>query len=132
MKGLYPAQLAHCHRNRGLTVGHAKQIYNGLLDYFITRPDKLFIAITAPPVLDLTFAENARAFNDWLVNGWLAENGYPYRNVAVFDFHAVLTGPSNHHRILDGAVQHVTERGMNAAYYRSASDDDYPSRSGNR
>jgi len=47
----------------------------------------------------------------------LTENGYPYRNVAVFDFHAVLTGPNNHHRVLDGAAQHVTEPGMNAAYY---------------
>jgi len=52
----------------GLTVGHAKYIYNELLGYFVTRPDKLFIVITAPPVSDQTFAENARAFNDWLVN----------------------------------------------------------------
>jgi hypothetical protein len=33
-----------------LTVGNAKAIYNQLLKYFGTRKDKLFIAITAPPV----------------------------------------------------------------------------------
>ncbi|MCJ7623258.1 MAG: hypothetical protein MUO76_07125, partial [Anaerolineaceae bacterium] len=38
------------------TVGSAKYIYNLLLDYFSTRPDKMFVAITAPPVSDRSMA----------------------------------------------------------------------------
>lgn len=71
------------------TVANAKGIYIDLLNYFRTRQDKLFIAITAPPLTDPTYASNARAFNQWLVNDWL--KGYPYHNVAVFDFYNVLT-----------------------------------------
>ena len=73
-----------------MTVAGAKYVYNTILDYFATRPDKLFIAITAPPLSDDTNAANARAFNNWLVNEWLA--GYEGNNVAVFDFYDVLTG----------------------------------------
>ncbi len=35
-----------------LTVGGAKYVYNTILEYFATRPDKLFIVITAPPLSD--------------------------------------------------------------------------------
>ena len=94
---------------RGLTVGHAKYVYNRLLDYFRTRPDKLFIVITSPPLLDPTFAGNARAFDRWLVNDWLRENDYPYANVAVWDLHAVLSDPKNHHRFKSGRIEHCTE-----------------------
>ena len=71
----------------------------------LLRPhqDKLFVAVTAPPLVsgatDDAHAANARAFNNWLVNDWLA--GYPYHNVAVFDFYNVLTsngGRSRHQR----------------------------------
>ena len=58
------------------TVANAKGIYIDLLQYFTTRQDKLFIAIAAPPLSDATDASNARAFNNWLVNDWLA--AYPY------------------------------------------------------
>ena len=68
-----------------------------------------------------TYAENARAFNTWLVEDWLRENEYPYNNVAVFDFYNVLTGPDNHHRYLDGAVEHVWVEGRNTSYYPSSS-----------
>ena len=68
------------------TVGGAKYVYNQLLRYFETRPDKLFVVITAPPVSDRSYAANARDFNNWLVHDWLNENGYAYSNVAVFDF----------------------------------------------
>ena len=111
-----------------LTIGNSKYIYNTLLEYFITRPDKLFVAITAPPLSNSTYAANARAFNDWLVNDWLVN--YPLDNVAVFDFHAVLTGPNNRHRLVNGHVEHVTEPGMNTLYYPS--DDDHPDSRGNR
>ncbi|MBI3361903.1 MAG: hypothetical protein HY023_12420 [Chloroflexi bacterium] len=116
----------------GLTVSNAKFIYDGLLKYFATRPDKLFIVITAPPVQDPTFADNARAFNMWLTQDWLAENGYLERNVAVFDFYNVLTGPDNHHRFHDGAIEHITDRGRNTSYYPTDGGDDHPSPAGNQ
>ncbi|MCB9419180.1 MAG: hypothetical protein H6667_05220 [Ardenticatenaceae bacterium] len=122
-------------RGVGLTVGNAKAIYNELLDYFATRPDKLFIALTAPPVQDYTYAHNARAFNTWLVTEWL--QGYEGSNVAVFDFYNVLTGEGNHHRVVDactehcrsGRIEYITDQGDNVAAYPS--DDDHPSREGN-
>ncbi|MBN1669348.1 MAG: hypothetical protein JW862_19815 [Anaerolineales bacterium] len=109
--------------NEALTVGHAKYVYNDLLNYFITRPDKLFIVITAPPLQDPTYAANARAFNNWLVFDWLVENNYPYKNVAVFDFYNVLTHPDNHHRVANGEVEHIIDRETNTLYYDSDGDD---------
>jgi hypothetical protein len=112
------------------SVGGAKYVYNQLLRYFETRPDKLFVVITAPPVSDRTYAANARAFNNWLVYDWLDENGYPYNNVAVFDFYNVLSGEGNHHRISGGTIEHTFEAGRDTTYYPS--DDDHPSSAGNR
>jgi hypothetical protein len=114
----------------GLTVSNAKYIYNDLLRYFITRPDKLFVVITAPPVQDPAYAANARAFNTWLVQDWLAENDYPYHNVAVWDFYNVLTGADHHHRYYDGAVERVFQSGQNTLYYPT--DDDHPSVAGSQ
>ncbi len=113
----------------GLTVGNAKAIYTDLLRYFAARPDKLFIAVTAPPVLDSRLGRNARAFNNWLVHDWL--KGYSGRNVAVFDFYNVLTGPNNHHRFVNGKVQHRVAGGSNTLYY-SPGDDAHPTHAGNR
>jgi hypothetical protein len=114
------------------TVAGAKYVYNELLHYFRTRPDKLFVVITAPPVSDSSLAENARAFNLWLVNDWLQDNSYPLNNVAVFDFYNVLTGPDNHHRFVNGIVEHTYTPGMNTSYYSSSPGDDHPSEAGNR
>lgn len=116
--------------NEGMTVGYAKYVYNQLLQYFITRPDKLFVVITAPPVQDRSYADNARAFNTWLVQDWLRENNYPYPNVAVFDFYNILTHNDNHHRFVDGRVEWVTDHGNNTLRYPS--DDDHPSAKGSR
>ncbi len=113
------------------TVGNAKYIYNELLKYFVTRPDKLFLVITAPPVSDPAYAQNARAFNLWLMNDWLRENTYPYLNVAVFDFYNLLTGPDAHHRLHNGQVEHPLGD-MNTLYYPSSPDDDHPSVDGSR
>src|SRR3990170_2356461 len=113
------------------TVGNAKYIYNEILKYFATRPDKLFVAITAPPVSDPTLAENARAFNLWLVNDWLRQNNYPYKNVAVFDFYNLLTSPDAHHRYQNGRVEHVIGAG-NTLIYPSSEGDDHPSAEGSR
>ena len=115
-----------------LTVGHAKYVYNQILAYFGAHPEKLFIVITAPPLQDGTYAANARAFNQWLMNDWLAENNYTKTNVAVFDFYNVLTGPNNHHRYSNGAIEHVFTAGMNTLYYPSSGGDDHPSVAGSQ
>jgi len=125
------------------TVGNAKAIYNDLLTYFVTRPDKLFIVITAPPLMEADTAPeraaNARAFNNWLVNDWL--DGYSLPNVAVFDFYNVLTSNGgdpytsdagqaggNHHRWWNGALQHVS--GLNNNFSAYPSGDSHPSAAG--
>jgi hypothetical protein len=114
----------------GLTVSNAKYIYNDLLNYFATRPDKLFVAITAPPVQNRANAANARAFNLWLMQDWLAS--YPYPNVAVFDFYNVLTHRDNHHRFLNGQIEYITSNGRNTSAYASSGDDDHPNAAGSR
>ncbi|MEW6555052.1 MAG: IPT/TIG domain-containing protein [Actinomycetota bacterium] len=124
-----------------LTVANAKGIYIDILEYFRSRPDKLFVVITAPPLRDATYASNARAFNDWLVNDWLV--GYSLDNVFVFDFYNVLTSngggsyasdlgweTGNHHRWWNGAVQHKTDGGGNTLAYPSG--DDHPNYVGNQ
>ena len=113
-----------------LTVGHAKWVYNEILPYFGAHPEKLFIVIAAPPLRSGTYAANARAFNQWLYNDWLAENNYTQTNVAVFDFYNVLTGPNNHHRFFEGAEQHIFTLGANTLYYPSG--DDHPSAAGSQ
>lgn len=117
-------------KGRGLTVANAKAIYNRLLTYFIKRPDKLFVAITAPPVLDSSRARNARAFNNWLVHQWL--KNYKGRNVAVFDLYNVLTGPGHHHRVRKGKMEHVYVTGQNILHYPSGGSDEHPSIRGSR
>lgn len=131
------------------TVSNAKAVYNRLLTYFATRQDKLFIVITAPPMMesdyapgDLTPAQraaNARAFNNWLVNNWLS--GYPYKNVGVFDYFNILTSngggintndagsPSgNHHRWWNGAVEHLQTVTNDFSAYPSG--DSHPTTAG--
>ena len=127
-----------------MTVGNAKGIYNDLLVYFATRQDKLFIAVTAPPLVsdatDATQAANARAFNNWLVNDWLA--AYPHKNVAVFDFYNVLTSnggdpgtndlgaaTGNHHRWRNNIIEHQQTVDNNFSAYGSG--DSHPTVAGN-
>jgi len=113
-----------------LSVGSAKYIYNQLLEYFATRPDKMFVLVTAPPVSDATHAANARALSTWLTTEWL--KNYPGKNVFVFDFYNVLTGPNNHHRFSSGQIEYVNTRGGNTSYYPSGGGDDHPSAAGSR
>jgi uncharacterized repeat protein (TIGR01451 family) len=132
-----------------LTVGNAKAVYLDLLSYFETRQDKLFVVITAPPLVSgatsSSRAANARAFNNWLVNDWLDD--YPYTNVAVFDFYNVLTSDGgttrtnnpnlndlgwtdgNHHRWWNGAIQHLQTVSYNYTAYPTG--DSHPSQAGN-
>jgi len=116
-------------REGGLTVGNAKAIYRELLGYFASRPDKLFIAVTAPPALDPRLGHNARAFNNWLVDDWLKD--YQGQNVAVFDFYNVLTGPANHHRYHNGRIEHLVAASRNTLYYLPG-DDAHPTPEGSR
>jgi len=140
--------------NDEYTVANAKAVYNRILAYFATRQDKLFIVITAPPLMQAETAPargaNARAFNNWLVNDWLA--GYPHRNVAVFDYYNVLTSngspgrvddpattdepndggwaDGNHHRWQAGALQHMQTVNNNYSAYPSG--DSHPTTAGHQ
>ena len=115
-----------------LSVANAKAVYNDILTYFETRTDKLFIAVTAPPLVEsgttTDRAANARAFNNWLVHDWLTD--YPHANVAVFDYYTVLTHADHHHRVVDGQLQHVADAGSNVAAYPTG--DSHPSSAGHR
>ncbi len=132
------------------TVANAKGIYVALRDMFATRPDVLFVVVTAPPLVsgetDVTAAANARAFNDWLVKEWLT--GYAGRNVLVFDFFNVLTSnggstrtndpgvndlgwaDGNHHRVRNGVAEHVRSVANDRSAYASAPDDSHPTGAG--
>ncbi len=129
------------------TVANAKGIYVDLLEYFALHQEKLFVVIAAPPLQSPDWASNARAFNQWLVNDWLAT--YPYHNVFVFDFYNVLTtnggdentndlgsATGNHHRWWSGAVQHKTDGDNDPSpdvlEYWSPGNDDHPSPAGGR
>jgi len=112
-----------------LSVSGAKYVYNTILPFFASHPEKLFVVITAPPLSDSTHAANARAFNNWLVNDWLRENDYPLNNVAVFDFYNILTDPDAHHRVNGGQIEHIVG-GSNTLHYPSG--DDHPSVEGSR
>ncbi len=112
----------------GLTVGHAKYVYDEILGYFANRPDKLFVVVTAPPLSDPAYAANARAFNQWLVNDWLSQ--YPLSNVVIFDFYNVLTGSGHHHRFSSGQIEHTFVPGADTLAYPSG--DDHPSEAGSR
>jgi hypothetical protein len=112
-----------------LSVGHAKYVYNEILQYFGQHPEKLFVVITAPPLSDRSNAANARAFNLWLMNDWLAEDDYPYQNVAVFDFYNVLTGKDGHHTFENGEEVHQIAS-KDTLHYPSG--DDHPSKKGSQ
>jgi len=124
--------------NDEYTVSNAKAVYKNLLTYFQTRPDKLFIAITAPPQNENEYYEdiqtpaeraaNATAFCSWLLNDWLT--GYPYDNVAVFDYHNVLTGADNHHRWYNGSVQHIRNSNNHFSTYPTDAYNSHPNTAG--
>ena len=126
------------------TVGNAKRIYVDLLKYFSGHTDKLFVVITAPPLLDTSpeQAANARAFNIWLVTDWL--ESYPHHNVAVFDFYNVLTtnggdpntndlgsDGGNHHRFRGGTMEYTAHQGGNTSAY-AENEDSHPTPAGNQ
>jgi hypothetical protein len=130
--------------SRYMTVADVKGIYNDLLPYFAAHQDKLFVLVVSPPLAknatDAVHAANARAVANWLTTKWLA--GYPYDNVAVFDFFDVLTSnggspdkndlgksSGNHHRWWHGHVQHSQTE--SSSYLAYPTGDSHPSRAGN-
>ncbi|MBI5953975.1 MAG: hypothetical protein HY865_20155 [Chloroflexi bacterium] len=140
-KSVIKAVLGRNKNEAAYTVANAKGIYIELLKHFQQRPDKLFIAITAPPLLYSPVGTNARAFNQWLAHDWLAN--YPLKNVAVFDLYNVLTSngggqgvndlgqeSGNHHRWRDGSIQHQVGGMSNVLAYPTT--DDHPNKAGNQ
>ncbi|KAA0254933.1 PKD domain-containing protein [Acidobacteria bacterium ACD] len=149
--GSNPLRHQDCYSEH-MTLANAKGIYQSLLTYFATRTDKLFVLVVQPPLnageTDSTEAANARALASWLVDDWL--DGYPHRNVAVFDFFNVLTSnggstrtndpttndlgwsDGNHHRVASGAIEHLQTVANNYSAYGSAPDDSHPSQAGNQ
>ncbi len=115
----------------GDSITDEKEIYKGLLSYFESRPDKMFILVTPPPMIYISYPEKTRELCGWLSDrdsGWLAD--LPSGNVFVFDLYNVLTHPDAHHRLENGAEIHVSVPGRDTLYYDS-SGDDHPNRQGN-
>jgi hypothetical protein len=123
------------------TVANAKGIYIDLLACFSAHPEKLFVAVVAPPVTSPDTL-GGRVFADWLVDHWLQDSAYTAGNVLVFDLYNVLTSRTgggasdvglatgNHHRIWNGSVQHKTDDGADRLAYPSAGDDSHPNAAG--
>jgi hypothetical protein len=109
-----------------LSVGGAKYVYTRLLEYFRQHPEKLFIAITPPPEISPEYAESAEAFSRWMVEDWL--DSYQGTNAGVFDLHAVLSSPDNHHTAEGDTVVYTTGHGNTLAY---PTGDPHPSKAGN-
>jgi len=124
------------------TVANAKGIYLDLLPYFGAHPEKLFVAVVAPPVASPD-TPGGRALANWLVDHWLQDSGYTTGNVLVFDFYDVLSSKTgggasdvglatgNHHRIWNGAVQHKTDDGADRLAYPSDGDS-HPNSAGDQ
>jgi hypothetical protein len=128
-----------------LTVTNVKGLYRDLLDYFATKPGKLFVIIISPPLVQnattAARAANARAVANWLVNDWLS--GYAYNNVVAFDFYSLLTSnggsvnandagweAGNHHRYWNSQIQHVQSVASNYSAYGSTNSDSHPTTAG--
>ena len=117
------------------TLENTQAVYREILKYFKTKTNKMFVVITAPPLVQSsttsTRAGNARALNNWLVNEWLKEADWENKNVYVFDFYNVLTADDNHHRINGGKIEHITINGDNYANYFTGTDS-HPTSVGNQ
>jgi hypothetical protein len=114
-----------------LTVGNAKGIYLDLLEYFKTKPDKMFVLIVSPPLrsedTNSSNAANARYLANWLSSPDGLLKDYTAGNVFVYDYYTVLTG--GHHRVVAGMVEH-SEGPTNYLAYPST--DSHPSAAGDQ
>jgi len=97
--------------------------YNACAGIFKDHEDKLFVPVTAPPLIASHTtpenAERARTFNNWLKSEWVEayRDSYGLYNTAVFDFFDLLTrhGYSNYEEYPSGGGY-----------------DDHPNSTGNR
>lgn len=130
------------------SVANVKGLYRDLLEYFASRPDKLFGIITTPPSFPGAADESMprlRGINSWLIEHLL--DGYALNNVFVFDYGNVLTsnggGPEtndlgwaggSHHRFRSGSIEHLVGPSDFLAYPSwdsgSSSWDNHPSMAG--
>jgi hypothetical protein len=114
----------------GPEITDEKDIYNSLLPYFERHPGKMFVLVTPPPMIQISYPAKTRELCDWLADreaGWLA--GLSTGNVFVFDFYNVLTHPDAHHQLLNGEEVHSSVPGADTLYYPSG--DDHPNTDGN-
>jgi hypothetical protein len=106
-------------------------IYNSLLPYFQSNPDKMFVLCVPPPQISISYPAITRSLANWLCDsqsGWLS--GYTGDNVFVFDLYNVLTSPQNHHWVDNGNIKHVVASSNNVLYYPTG--DSHPSETGSR
>ncbi len=116
----------------GDAIGDEQAVYNSLLAYFESRPDKMFILVTPPPTIRIGDPGLTRELCLWLTDrgeGWLG--GRDLGNVFVFDLYNVLTHPDAHHRMESGQEVHTRVPGADTLFYDSAGDD-HPNGQGNR
>ncbi len=107
------------------TLNQRKQWYLAMRNFFDTRPDKVFVVMSTPPLHRLatnsTEANNARRFARWLKSSTYL-NGHP--NVFCFDLFNHLAAPD------DGSP---TANMLRYEYEQShSSDDSHPNRRANR
>jgi len=87
--------------DKALTVWNYKSVFENLVNRFSKKPGKLFIYVTAPPLVPgETTAENAaraREFNNWVKSDFVVEykNRTGLDNFLVFDLYDVLADSSN-------------------------------------
>jgi len=115
----------------GSNISDEKAIYNSLLPYFEQHPDKMFVLVTPPPMINISDPQKTRELCDWLTDrdsGWLSD--LSTGNVFVFDFYNVLTHPDAHHYLLNGEEAHESVAGYDTLYYYSDGDD-HPNAEGN-
>lgn len=107
------------------TLNQYKQWYLDMRDFFDSRPDRVFVVMSTPPLHPLstnqTEAQNARAFANWLKSSTYL-TGHP--NVVSFDLFDILANPD------DGSA---TANMLRAAYQQDPSDgDSHPNAVGNQ
>ncbi len=115
----------------GDDISDEKAVYNSLLPYFASRPDKMFVLVIPPPMIEISNPARTRELANWLsdrTNGWL--KGYTLKNVYAFDYYNVLTHPDNHHFVSGKYEYHIVANAQNTLYYPSAGPDDHPSQQG--
>lgn len=132
-----PADLyGHEYWSSAHTLPNIQQMYREVRAYQKTHTEKMFVLLTAPPLVqadtDSARSANARTLNNWLYSGWLSEDSWENKNIYVFDMFNVLTHANNHHRLNAGAIEHVIDgSSTNYAAYPLAANDSHPTNAGN-